>query len=99
MIFNSIPTADIPSFQYIVSIVKLLKLYTNKRLKEEPVGKHAILEDPEGNLISMADIEAEDAYTKFHINMELHQNDNERCAYVKSAYPTNRIVFLKEIDS
>lgn len=70
-------------------------LCTNKRLKEEPFGKHAILEDPEGNLISMAEIDAEDAYNKFHIIMDLHQNDNERCAYEKSAYPTNRIDPLK----
>jgi len=34
----------------------------HKRLKEESFGKHAIIEDPEGNLISMAEIEAEDAY-------------------------------------
>ena len=34
----------------------------HKRLKVEPFGKHAIIEDPEGNLISMAEIEAEDAY-------------------------------------
>ena len=34
----------------------------HKRLKEEPFGKHAIIEDPEDNLISMAEIEAEDAY-------------------------------------
>lgn len=33
-----------------------------KRLKEESFGKHAIIEDPEGNLISMAEIEAEDVY-------------------------------------
>ncbi|MGI0044878.1 MAG: hypothetical protein ACRD47_14325 [Nitrososphaeraceae archaeon] len=99
MTSNSIPTTDIPSFQYIVSIVNPLMLFTNKRLQEEPVGKHAILEDPEGNLISMADIDAEHAHNKFHIIMELHHNDNERCAYVKSAYPTNWIVFLKEIDS
>lgn len=39
---------------------KGVKFY--KRLKEESFGKHAIIEDPEGNLISMAEIEAEDAY-------------------------------------
>ena len=39
---------------------KEIKFY--KKLKEEPFGKHAIIEDPEGNLISMAEIEAEDAY-------------------------------------
>jgi lactoylglutathione lyase len=33
-----------------------------KRLTEESFGKHAIIEDPEGNLISMAEREAEDAY-------------------------------------
>ena len=37
-----------------------MKFY--KRLTEESFGKHAIIEDPEGNLISMAEIEAEDAY-------------------------------------
>jgi lactoylglutathione lyase len=41
---------------------KGVKFY--KRLKIEPFGKHAIIEDPEGNLISMAEIEAEDAYTQ-----------------------------------
>jgi lactoylglutathione lyase len=34
----------------------------HKILKEESFGKHAIIEDPEGNLISVAEIEAEDAY-------------------------------------
>jgi hypothetical protein len=34
----------------------------HKRLKEESFGKHSIIEDPEGNLISMAEVEAEDAY-------------------------------------
>lgn len=34
----------------------------HKKIKEESFGKHAIIEDPEGNLISMAEIEAEDAY-------------------------------------
>jgi lactoylglutathione lyase len=34
----------------------------HKRIKEESFGKYAIIEDPEGNLISMAEIEAEDAY-------------------------------------
>jgi|SRR5918995_6588166 hypothetical protein len=34
----------------------------HKRLKEESFGMHAIIEDPEGNLISMAEIEAEDVY-------------------------------------
>lgn len=41
---------------------KGVKFY--KRLKIESFGKHAIIEDPEGNLISMAEIEAEDAYTQ-----------------------------------
>ncbi|MGH9950125.1 MAG: hypothetical protein ACRD5J_00730 [Nitrososphaeraceae archaeon] len=61
--------------------VKPFMLCTNKRLKEEPVGKHTIPEDPEANLISIAEIDAEDADSKFHIIMDLHQNDNERCAY------------------
>jgi predicted enzyme related to lactoylglutathione lyase len=39
---------------------KGVKFY--KRLKEESFGKHAIIKDPEGNLISMAELEAEDAY-------------------------------------
>jgi lactoylglutathione lyase len=39
---------------------KGVKFY--KRLKQESFGKHAIIEDPEGNLISMAQVEAEDAY-------------------------------------
>lgn len=56
-------------------------LCTNKRPKEEPVGKIAILEDPEANFIIMAEIDAEDAYNIFHIIMDLHQNDNERSAY------------------
>jgi lactoylglutathione lyase len=41
---------------------KGVKFY--KRLKIESFGKHAIIEDPEDNLISMAEIEAEDAYTQ-----------------------------------
>lgn len=41
---------------------KGVKFY--KKLKIESFGKHAIIEDPEGNLISMAEIEAEDAYTQ-----------------------------------
>lgn len=47
-------------------------LCTNKRPKEEPVGKIAIPEDPEANFIIMAEIDAEDAYNIFHIIMDLH---------------------------
>jgi lactoylglutathione lyase len=47
----------VSDFEYTVDILKRRNVKFFKEPKEEPFGKHTIIEDPDGHLISIAQIE------------------------------------------
>src|ERR687883_774170 len=52
---------SVSDFDDVVNGLKKKKVKFYKKPKEEPFGKHAIIQDPDGHLISIAEIKAKSA--------------------------------------
>jgi catechol 2,3-dioxygenase-like lactoylglutathione lyase family enzyme len=52
---------EVSDLDYTVKKLKEKKVKFFKKLKEEPFGKHAIIQDPDGHLVSIAEIKEKSA--------------------------------------
>jgi catechol 2,3-dioxygenase-like lactoylglutathione lyase family enzyme len=52
---------EVSDFEGTIATLKAKKVKFFKKPKEEPFGKHAIIQDPDGHLVSIAEIEEKSA--------------------------------------